>query len=335
MTYSYRAYGLKLTSNTPICALRHRLGDFGAPDVAMIFGPEPGWVRDAKRMPICVERLRSAEPREGDRPFALTSFGQGEFFLIAYCDGTRFMVDKTASRLWGACPSPLTEEDLATYLLGPVLGFVLRQRGITALHSSSVCLNGKAVIFCGASGSGKSTTAAALALRGVPLLTEDISPLRESCGALHVEPGYPRVCLWPESVAALLGSQEALPRLTPSWEKRYLGLQREFETAKREVGVVYILAPRVSHAGAPRIEQLGAREALLGLVQNTYMNWLLDRDQRGAELHILAKLVESVPVCKLVPHRDPARIGALCDLIAGDARRQIGDHSFAAAGYGR
>jgi hypothetical protein len=62
------------------------------------------------------------------------------------------------------------------------------------------------------------------------------------------------------------------------------------------------------------------RDALLLLVQNTYMNWTLNRSQRAAELDFLTKVVEHVPVRRIFPHMDPARIGALCELIADDAR---------------
>jgi hypothetical protein len=63
------------------------------------------------------------------------------------------------------------------------------------------------------------------------------------------------------------------------------------------------------------------RDALLGLVQNTYMNWLLDRNQRAAELDALTRLIASVSVRRIVPHADPARLGSLCELIIKDVKR--------------
>ncbi|HYL64539.1 MAG TPA: hypothetical protein VE077_18140 [Candidatus Methylomirabilis sp.] len=298
----------------------------------MSFGPEPDWVRDALRLPFKAEHPRPGEAPIEDSPLTLTSFGDREFFQIVYSDGSRFLVDGAANRLWGTCPTPLTDEDLATYLLGPVMGFVLRRRGTIALHASSVCLYGKAVVLSGSTESGKSTTAAALALRAVPVLAEDISPIREIDEVFYIEPGYPRICLWPSAVEALLGRPDALPLLTPTWQKRFLpldGAPANFEPKQQPLGAIYLLAPRTREARGPRIEELGKREALLHLVQNTYMNWLLDRTQRGTELEVLAKLVERVPVRKLVPHSDPAFIGALCDLILSDTEQLLERHSFA------
>ncbi len=324
MTYLYRAYGLTLGCDTPVSALQQERTDLERYDIVVSLGPETDWVREARRLPSHVEHPRPGEVERDNSPFTLTSFGSGEFFELAYGDEALFFVDAAAKRLWGTCLPPLTNEDVATYLLGPVMGFVLRRRSVLALHASAVCIGGQAVALCGESQAGKSTTAAALALRGIPVLCEDITPLIEEDGRFQVEPGYPRVCLWPDAVEKLFGAPGVLPRLTPSWEKFFLpldGRNAKFEEQRRVVSAVYLFAPRAAEADAPRIEAMSAREALLDLVQNTYMNWLLDRRQRAAEFDALSKLVAQVPVRRIVPHLDPGRIGALCELIVADAER--------------
>jgi len=336
VTYFYRVYGLTLASNSVVPGLPREDAQFEHPDIVLSFGSEPDWVREATSLPRRIDHPRPQGPERGDSGFTLTSFGAGEFFQLAYADGTRFVVDRAATRLWGTCPPSLTIEDLVTYLLGPIMGFVLRRRGILSLHASAVCIAAQAVVLCGESAAGKSTTAAALACAGVPVLAEDISPIRGENDTLYVEPGYPRVCLWPDAVEKLFGAPEALPQLTPTWEKRFLpldGIRARFEPERRPLGAIYLLAPRT--AEAPRIENLGKREALLQLVQNTYMNWLLDRTQRAAELDALARIVERIPVRSIVPHSDPARVGALSDFIIKDAERLLGEQALAGAGSGR
>jgi hypothetical protein len=202
------------------------------------------------------------------------------------------------------------------------MGFILRWRGVTALHASALSLGGRAIVLCGESQSGKSTTAAALALKATPVLCEDVTVIKLSGHTYCVEPGYAQVGLWPDAVETLFGTADALPRLTPSWEKCFLPLDGDrarFEPEERPLGVIYLLAPRSGLEGAPRIEQLSPREALLGLVQNTYMNWLLDRRQRAAEFDFLSALVTRIPARRIVPHGDSAKISTLCDLIVADA----------------
>jgi len=294
------------------------------PRLSLSARERPRWAEQALLLPQKIVLSRPAEPRTADPAVVLTEYGQKEFYRLAYSDGAEFLIDRAATKLWARYLPELSLEDMAVYLLGPVLGFVLRRRGVTSLHASAVALNGGAVILCGAAGAGKSTTAGAFALRGTPILCEDISALKEIEGALHVLPGYPRVCLWPDSVGSLLGSSEALPRLTPNWEKRYLALdgkRARFEEKPRPLKAVYFLMPRTTDESAPRVEEISRREAVLELVQNTYMNWLLTKEQRAAEFDAVARLTEDVMMRRLFPHKNPARLGTLCELIEKDAAK--------------
>jgi hypothetical protein len=298
-------------------------------------GEQPAWAHTAEALPAVVLHQEPGCEQAQDPAFALTSFGNGSFFQLAYSDGTRFVLDAAATNIWAEIGRAQTTDEMALYLAGPIMGFALRRRGILALHASSVSVDNNSVILCGDSGLGKSTTAAALALRGIPVLADDISPIAQEDGRLYVQPGYPRVCLWPEAVEMMFGAPNALPRLTSTWEKCYLpldGVRAAFEPKKHPLGLIYIFAQRVNEPDAPRVEELPMREALLQLVQNTYMNWLLDRNQRAAELDALAKLVASVPVRRVVPHADPARIGTLCEVIIEDAQRLLRRQSVPAAG---
>jgi len=263
---------------------------------------------------------QSAVPEAGHPAYALTVWGAEQFFELTYSDGARFIIDRAAQCIWGQCP-PLAIEDVGVYLRGPIMGFVLRRSGVTALHACAVSISGKSVVMSGPSESGKSTTAATLALQGVPVLCDDITALSETAKGFCVESGYPRICLWPDAVKHLLGAPDALPRLTPTWEKCFLpldGIRAKFEGRRQPLGVVYLFAPRAA-GQAPRIEEIGSRQALLELVQNTYMNWLLDRKQRVAEFDVLTRLVTEVPVRRIIAHVDPSRIGALFELIRNDA----------------
>jgi hypothetical protein len=336
--YSYRTYGLNLSSDSPIPGLKEEFSDARDTDVCVELRDEPQWVRDSLRLPSSIRQSIPASPETQDPAVVLTSLGAGEFFVLAYSDGTRFVVNGEATRIWGSAGHSQTMEDLATYFLGPVLGFILRRRGVTALHASAFCLDGYAVALAGEAGAGKSTTAAALALRGLPVLCEDIAAMEESDEGFAIQPGYPRVCVWPDSVGMLMGHPETLPRLTVNWEKCYLPLdggRAKLDTEKRPLGAIYVLAARESAANAPRLEDASNRELLVDLVQNTYMNWLLDRAQRAAEFELLAQLISRVPVRRVVPHRDSARLGALCDLIVADARNILTNQMAAAQSAGR
>jgi hypothetical protein len=326
VSFSYRAYGLNCVSNTSIPGFWPASVDSSFSDLALtIASVPPDWVYDARRQVAHTCYVKSSRCDAADSTYTVTAFGAEEFFELAYSDGAQFVVDAACKRLWAACDS-LAVDYLATYLRGPVMGFILRRRGVAALHASAVCIDGHAFVLCGQSGAGKSSTAAAFALMGIPVMCEDITPFATDGSGFFVEPGYPQVGLWPDAVRDLLGSADALPRWTPAWEKCFLSLDgrnAKFEHQKRPCAAIYLLGPRSTETDTPRIEELTQRQALLDLVRNTYMNWILSSNQRALEFDFLGKLVSHVPVRRIVPHADPGRIGALCQLIERDAERLI------------
>lgn len=323
MTFTYTVYGLSLQSDTELPGLQQAASGASPNPVSLTIIEKPAWVHFAASLPLEIVHFLPAEPESGDPVFLVRKYGQEQFYELAYGDGANFFIDAASTAIWGECPPPLTKEDLTTYLVGPVLGFVLRRRGVTCLHASAVSVGDMAVAISGPAAAGKSTTAAALALRGVPALCEDITALLERQGQFYVQSGYPRVCLWPDAVRKLFGSGDALPNLTPTWEKKFLALDGErarFEPEPKRLGAIYLLGPRVDEETAPRVTELSPREALLDLVQNTYMNVLLTREQRAEEFELLSRLVNRVPYRRVTPHKDATRIGALCELIQENAR---------------
>src|SRR6266853_327014 len=147
------------------------------------------------------------------------TFADGQYVGFFYSDGARFAIDRRGREIWADWPENYALEDACTYLVGPVIAFALRLRGIICLHASSIAVDGRAIALLGQPGAGKSTTAAAFARLGYSILSDDVAVLDDRGDQFLVQPGYPRVNLWPESVRALFGSEDALPRITPTWGK--------------------------------------------------------------------------------------------------------------------
>ena len=249
-----------------------------------------------------------------------------ECFGFFYSDGVRVIVDGRGREVWAERPEGYSLEDLCTYLVGPVMGFVLRLRGVTCLHASAIVINDRAIAIAGAVGAGKSTTAAAFAHAGFPVLSDDVVALVAEPTHFMVQPGYPRLNLWPNSVRMLFGSDDALPPITPTWDKRYFALNQDgqrFESKPVPLGAIYVLAEREAGLAAPVVEEIAGKEALLTLVSNTYVTYLLDRDMQRGDFDALALLLAKVPVRRVRPTADPAGIFQLRELIAADAKRLI------------
>jgi hypothetical protein len=286
-----------------------------------------------------IVRFTSEEPGEGNQPgLLICELEGGDHFHFLYHDGTEFLVRGDGLEVDAWWPDDLTLEDTATYLLGPVIAFVLRLRGLAALHASAVEIDGSAALFIGPPGAGKSTTAAAFALSGFPVLTDDVAIVTRIAGRLQVVPSYPRVRLWEESVENLMGAPDALPLLTPTWDKRYLPLGSTpggFATAPRPITALFMLREREESGDAPRVERLATREAFPSVIGNMLDKRAIPGEPPGMDLRFAAELLAEVPVFALIGHADPGRLDELCERVcalvashsaAGDQRPPRGVH---------
>lgn len=242
-----------------------------------------------------------------------------DLYMLLYADGTQFVIDTEGSKVWATWANGSSFEDTLTYLLGPVLGFILRLRDVPCLHASSIAVNGAAIALAGPGGSGKSTLAAQFASLGFSVLADDIVTLAENGRAFLVHPSPARLRLWPSSVEGLFGSPDALPRLTPSWEKLYLDLRSEDRRLQRSplpLAAIYLLNNIEQPAG--KIADLLPSSAMVHLLGNIYVNYLLDAKFRGRDFNQIAKLLRTVPVRQLNLQHDFSVLERTCCSILGD-----------------
>jgi len=282
-----------------------------------------------RRGSLCLEQAglgdspyyASISTAENGRP-TVRVYRQGEGgFLLLYSDETAFVVDAIGTEIHAEWPGSSTFEDTLIYLQGPILGFALRLRGVTCLHASAVAVDDRALAVVGSAGMGKSTTAAAFARRGFGVLTDDLLALDDKGTTFLVQPGLPRVLLWPESAEALWGDAEALPKIVPTWPKRYLDLTQpgyRFCSEPLPLGAIYVLGERAAPGSKTSIEPLDGTKALIHLVANTYANYLLDARMRAQELEVLGRLVTHVPVRLVHAPDDRKSVPAVCDAILED-----------------
>jgi hypothetical protein len=315
-------YGLHIRANLPIA---------GVPEVPAIanreididlnWGEFPGWLRELLEQEPAEYYVSPWRDEAGEPHLKVYTLAAGNYFHFQYQErqeGVEFACDSQGKRVWGAWTGDLTLEYAALYFLGPILGFLLRQRGTTCLHASCLAVGEEALAIVGVSGAGKSTTAAALSARGFPVLSDDVLPLIEKEGAFYGIPGYPRLRLWPESVEVLCGHREAQPQLAPNYDKRYLALSPDnFSLRPLPLRAIYFL-DWSSEGDTPAIIACPPAEGFMSLVANTYRNELLDKEMRQQEFVCLSRLSNRVALRRISAYRDLAKLSLLCDLILQD-----------------
>jgi hypothetical protein len=320
----YSVFGLTLRSNIPIPGLDPlEIGPREirptAPIVSIQFG---GNLERPLNFESEGRELYYATPwlaPSGDPSLRIWRDAGGAIFHLVYFDGMQFWIDRDGNNIWGCWPDHSSIEDATTYFLGPVLGLALRFRGTTCLHASAVVIGDRAVAFVGPPGAGKSTTAAALARRGCPVLSDDIVALMETASGFQVLPAYPHLSLWPGPVFALYGREDAAPRFIPNWEKRCLAAGNQgvtFERTPHELSAIFILGER---RGSTEITAAQTDIGFLNLVINTYATNALNSEMRAREFQVLSRLIQRVPVLELSAPEDLNRLDELCDAIRASA----------------
>ncbi|HYL84949.1 MAG TPA: serine/threonine protein kinase [Candidatus Angelobacter sp.] len=320
MNFLHTAFSLLIRSNISIPGLAPLIDSGLAADLKIQLGVSP---YSESKTPSGSEALTYESPyrdEAGNPALCIWRSPDGLYLRLAYFDGTQFWLERQGKEIWAVWPEASSLEDACSYLLGPVFGILLRIRGVTCLHASAVVLNGRAVAFVGPEGAGKSTTAAAFACEGHAVLSDDVVALNETASEFLVVPAYPHLCLWPESVAMLYGSPDALPPFSKGWEKQRLSLddrETRFEARTLPLGAIYFLGERRSKE-APSVELVRPQAALLSLVADSFASRTLDREMRAREFEVLGRLVTRVPVRRVFPHDNGSRIHELCQVIRED-----------------
>jgi hypothetical protein len=166
-------------------------------------------------------------------------------------------------------------------------------QGLEVLHASAVGVDGRAVAFTAASGSGKSSLAAHLVAAGAEFLTDDVLALESADRAVLAHPGPAR---------ASVASQE-LRTMTPAGRAR-LGRRvgatdkPHFEPASTgaalPLAIVYRLV-RTPNAGTPRFREHAPPPARLVLA-SSFLPYLRTKERMLNQLAICAQVTSAVRI---------------------------------------
>lgn len=316
MPHSFELFGFSVACDYALPGLFSTR--ISSPDIVVTLGCAPS----ASELCGSAEELACTSvitTPSGEPAFRLFRTQAGTNHLI-YSDGAEFWLDPAAGRIWARWPESLSLHDVFTYLLGPVFGLFLRLRGIVCLHASAIALHKRAVLFLGDPGAGKSTTAAAMSMRGHRLIADDIVGILERDGQFLAIPAYPYVSLWPQSAEMICGLDVKLPNLFPGFEKQRF-TPSSFQESPVPLGAVFVLGERSSGDNLPRIEELPLREQLLALVANSYATRILSEKARAEEFQLFGRMVGAIPIRRLLAHSDPTRLSSFCEFIEQNCNR--------------
>ena len=258
----YRASGLSVASEIALPGL-----------IALTFGrASPDVTIGRRAVPATLENASAEGP---------TWQIAGQQFLLRIPGIARFLLSDGRDIAFE--PEPGGDfSDIPIFILGTAFGILLHQRGQIVLHASAVRVAGKAILFCGASGAGKSTIAAALAQRGYPLVTDDVCAITGIGGATPmVHPDGRQLKLWAQAIDRLDLIKRRGGRVRNALEKFYVE-PREVFTKPLPLGAVYALR-EARPPYAPGIARPNVVAAALVLRRNAYRPLLVSQMGQTAD----------------------------------------------------
>lgn len=318
--YSYTLFGYTIHCDMPLLGLlpvgsEEKPGYSGGVCVITLT-TIPGWVSGIS--------LETKQLWADMSSYEIWTYDDEAFFEIDYKNSCKFIISGAGDRIYASWDQALfSVEDILTYLIGPIAGFILSLRSIPALHASVITINSKAVAFVGDSGRGKSTLALTFARLNIPVISEDIAPLYYDPGTqkILIPPGYRIIKVWADIADRFF--QASLPQITPTWDKRFYSLPEseifvQAVLSPPALTNIYYLQPRAAENSHPQIELMSAMEAFKLLWANLYTINFNDSSKLKREFEIISQVANQVIHKSLTPINDLNQVEGLCKLIIQD-----------------
>lgn len=242
--YKYRVFGLNILSCFEIPELQK--AEFPTEDVRISYGQNPQSIQGALRKGVLYQS------NEHSFLFRLDAVGS---YLVT--NGNNITVERAQES---------TMDEIRLFLLGPGLGALLHQRGMISLHGSCIVNNKKATLFCGISGVGKSSIAAALYKRGFPILSDDISVVVKNQNRFTVLPGISHLKLWQDGIDKLEFDSSDGYEIRPNLQKYRMPVTPAKEAVENTLeNVVFLNRSNTREIGIRKLR--GSR--ILALLKNS------------------------------------------------------------------
>jgi hypothetical protein len=304
---TYRVYGLRLESDYSFSA--RLLETAGPADVSLL--ETSGQRSESTASPRLVWE---SELRNTQGEIAARLYREGNREVLSFTDAADFYIDgfSVGYRVGSVDNWPRMEASF----LATVVALLRERQGVLAIHASAVSCGKEAVAFMAASGTGKSTLAAAFLTRGWSLVTDDV---------LAVDPGYPEIKLGPAYGRKALGSSfdDEHTLIEDSSPKRRIivgesGFGR-FESAECTLRHVFVLSrSSLDENEAVSVVEVAGSDLVWELLRFSFTPRLAQATGLAEErLSRLVEMSHRIPITRLVIPSSIERVGGVVDAVEG------------------
>ena len=209
-------------------------------------------------------------------------------------------------------PEPGTDPaDALPFLLSTCFGALLYQRGGLALHGAAVADEGRAYLFCGISGIGKSTLAAALCRIGCEFVADNIAAIDlAEHDRPFISPDGRYLQLFENSVQTLSIETACRGRVRNQIDKFFVNPDK-IANHMPPLAAIYLLrdsSPR-DQLGIQAMSRIDSAQTILN--QNYRPDIALTLARTGRQIEITAAILRHAPLFKVTLARDLSQVETL------------------------
>lgn len=173
MKYYYRVYGLNIESTIQVPELE-MIDSNSNIDVRMYYGQVNQEIKDLIEEGKC-SKYSKQSMWFNIKDVAIYHIYNGDTIVIQPYEGASI-------------------KQIKLYILGSVMGMILLQKNIVAIHGGGIVMNGKGCVFTGPKGSGKSTITTALRKKGYKFISDDVCSIDSNKLTINHGFGYQKLC---------------------------------------------------------------------------------------------------------------------------------------------
>jgi len=195
-------------------------------------------------------------------------------------------------------------------LMDQVLPRLLFHRGRMVAHASAVKLaDGRAWVFVGKSGAGKSSLAAYCAKAGLAMIADDTVQLKVGPSGAELIPAYPSLRLWPDMIDALFPDQSEFVSIA-----QYSSKMQRFELSRIQqtgdgsfklAALVFLGNP--DYEGPVQLRSMSGQDAAVSLLEALFTLDVYSSTMLARNLAWVGQIANSgIPVLRLDFTRYPS-----------------------------
>jgi hypothetical protein len=285
--YKYQAFGLNVQSEFEIPEFLE--SSFKQPQVTVRFAEVPEHLENPEKKGLRYQLK--------DNDFLLRLNNIAHYYVQ---NGTTVSVQKVENS---------TMQEVRLFMTGLIFSALLQQRGVFALHGSAVMKGDRSFLICGNSGAGKSTLTREFLHDGYKLLSDDISVIQDEEDTLYVQPSFPFIKLWKDSMDHLEIDEFSGAKLREQMDKYGFNLHEEFYSERLPVNNIFVLVPH--NKPEYKREQLKGIEKFNTLKNHTYRFQFMSDNVRQSHFELINKIASQVPVHRVTRPQAPINTGDL------------------------